>query len=188
MCAMRGTILIPQGLVYKPDFITQHEELELLKWLEPMDFEKVIMHDQEAKRVVKHFGLKYNYTGGKLTTTEEFPEEFAWLRERASLFSHLDPKELEECLVTKYPPGSVIGWHRDAPMFGSKIIGVSLGSSCQMQFQYTKDEKRYVYEKTLQPRSIYLISGVARYQWQHRITPTPGVRYSLTFRTLREPT
>ena len=37
----------------------------------------------------------------------------------------------------------------------------------------------------LAPRSIYSLSGDARWGWQHAISPTPGLRYSITFRSLR---
>jgi alkylated DNA repair dioxygenase AlkB len=37
----------------------------------------------------------------------------------------------------------------------------------------------------LAPRSVYSLRGEARWGWQHAISPTPGLRYSITFRTLR---
>jgi alkylated DNA repair dioxygenase AlkB len=38
----------------------------------------------------------------------------------------------------------------------------------------------------LAPRSMYAFAGAARWKWQHGILPTPGLRYSITFRTLAE--
>ena len=35
------------------------------------------------------------------------------------------------------------------------------------------------------PRSGYVLSGAARYAWQHSIPPTKALRYSITFRTLK---
>ena len=37
----------------------------------------------------------------------------------------------------------------------------------------------------LAPRSIYVLAGDARWQWQHAISPTKTLRYSITFRTRR---
>jgi alkylated DNA repair dioxygenase AlkB len=37
----------------------------------------------------------------------------------------------------------------------------------------------------LAPRSIYVLRGAARWDWQHAIAPTAELRYSITFRTLR---
>lgn len=37
-----------------------------------------------------------------------------------------------------------------------------------------------------EPRSAYLLSWLARTQWEHSIPPVDAVRYSITFRNLRE--
>jgi len=49
------------------------------------------------------------------------------LRERCAALVERDPEDLVQILLSRYPAGAGIGWHRDAPMFGSKIAGVSLG-------------------------------------------------------------
>jgi alkylated DNA repair dioxygenase AlkB len=36
------------------------------------------------------------------------------------------------------------------------------------------------------PRSAYLLSGPARSVWEHSIPPVSALRYSITFRNLRE--
>jgi alkylated DNA repair dioxygenase AlkB len=36
----------------------------------------------------------------------------------------------------------------------------------------------------LQPRSIYILAGEARTDWEHSIPPLNALRYSITFRTL----
>jgi alkylated DNA repair protein (DNA oxidative demethylase) len=50
-------------------------------------------------------------------------------------------------------------------MFGSKVIGISLLSSCRMRFQRR--------------------TGDGRRPWQHSVSPTKALRYSLTLRSLR---
>jgi hypothetical protein len=35
------------------------------------------------------------------------------------------------------------------------------------------------------PRSIYLLRGTARWGWQHSVSPTKLLRYSITLRTSR---
>jgi alkylated DNA repair dioxygenase AlkB len=37
-----------------------------------------------------------------------------------------------------------------------------------------------------QPCSAYLMRGSARWDWQHSIPPVDKLRYSITFRTLRD--
>ena len=87
-------------------------------------------------------------------------------------------------LVQRYPPGSTIGWHRDAPAFGT-VVGVSLGGSSRLRFQRGKGDARRVWEVELEPRSGYVLGGAARSSWEHSIPPTKELRYSITFRTLR---
>jgi alkylated DNA repair dioxygenase AlkB len=38
---------------------------------------------------------------------------------------------------------------------------------------------------TLEPRSIYVISGAARWKFQHGIPTVAELRYSITFHSLR---
>jgi alkylated DNA repair protein (DNA oxidative demethylase) len=176
---MRGEYQLPKG------FITDIEERELLDWTNKLEYGHVIIQDNPAKRTIRQFGYKYSFESDSLSEGEPIPHEVLWLRDRCAEKAGLAPIEIASCLVTKYPPESTIGWHVDARPFGSKVIGISLNSSCQMQFQRRKADKRFVYELSLEPRSFYLISGEARYLWQHRITPTSDLRYSITFRTIR---
>jgi DNA oxidative demethylase len=88
-------------------------------------------------------------------------------------------------LITRYPPGAAIGWHRDAPMF-REVIGVSLASACRMRFQRGKGEERVTADIELEPRSAYVLAGPVRSHWQHSIPATKDLRYSITFRTLKE--
>jgi alkylated DNA repair dioxygenase AlkB len=144
------------------------------------------MHGRAAKRTVRHFGLDYDYQSRDAAAGDPLPEELEWLRARAAELAERAPGELEQVLITRYPPGAGIGWHRDAPMFG-RIVGVSLGAPCRMRFQRrTKEGERLVEEIDLAPRSAYLLSGEARWTWQHSIPATKEQRYSVTFRTMRE--
>jgi alkylated DNA repair dioxygenase AlkB len=90
-----------------------------------------------------------------------------------------------QILLARYPEGAGIGWHRDAPTFGSRIPGVSLAGASRMRFQRTVGGERSVAAIELAPRSAYLLSGKARWSWQHSIPATRSLRYSVTFRTLR---
>ena len=91
-----------------------------------------------------------------------------------------------QALVSRYPPGAGIGWHRDAPAFGDPVIGVSLLAVCRMRFQRTAGDERRLFELELEPRSAYALSGSARWAWQHSIPAAKELRYSVTFRTLRK--
>jgi alkylated DNA repair dioxygenase AlkB len=143
------------------------------------------MRGQIARRTVRHFGLGYEYESGALAPTDPLPEQMAWLRERCAKLMERDPQDLVQVLLSRYPPGAGIGWHRDAPMFGSKVAGVSLLAACRMRFQRTVGGVRSVAELELAPRSAYVLAGKARWSWQHSIPATRALRYSVTFRTLR---
>ena len=177
----------PAGLLYRPELITAAEERQVLGRLETMELRTITMHGQTARRTVRHFGLDYGYESWTLVPTDPFPDELRWLQERAASLAGVDPDRFRQILVTRYPPGATIGWHRDAPMFGPQVVGVSLAAACRMRFQRGKGEARQVTEVTLEPRSGYVLSGPARYSWQHSIPATKALRWSITFRTLREP-
>ena len=177
----------PEGLVYRPEFITPAEERQVLGVLEAMELRTITMHGQTARRTVRHFGLDYGYESWKLVPTDPFPGELHWLQERSASLAGLDPGQFAQFLVTRYPPGATIGWHRDAPMFGPEVVGVSLAAACRMRFQRGKGEARQVVVVDLEPRSAYVLSGPARWSWQHSIPATKALRWSITFRTLKEP-
>jgi alkylated DNA repair protein (DNA oxidative demethylase) len=120
---------LPSGLVYQPDLITKAEEQQALGVLEAMEFHTITMHGQTARRTVRHFGLDYGYESWKLVPTDPLPGDLAWLQERAAVLAALDPGGFAQILVSRYPPGSTIGWHRDAPTFGAKLVGISQAAS-----------------------------------------------------------
>ena len=176
----------PRGLVYRPDFLAEDEERAVIDAVEALEFHAVTMRGQTARRTVRHFGLDYDYETYKLTETEPFPDELRWLQERCAALIDAEANDLAQTLVSRYPAGATIGWHRDAPMFGT-IVGVSLGSACRMRFQRGNGAEREVYAIELEPRSAYVLADEVRTHWQHSIPPTKDLRYSITFRTLRNP-
>jgi DNA oxidative demethylase len=174
----------PEGLVYRPELVSVEDEAELLEQLEALRFDPIVMHGQEARRTARHYGLDYDYEGRTPQPGEPVPDWLLPLRAQAAELAGHEPDELVEILVQRYPPGSTIGWHRDAPAFGT-VIGVSLGGSARLRFQRGKGDERRVWEVLVEPRSGYVLAGPARTSWQHSIPPTKELRYSITFRTLR---
>jgi DNA oxidative demethylase len=175
----------PEGLVYREEFITAGEERGLLDLFGELEFREVVMRGQTARRTVRHFGLDYAYESGELVPADPLPAEMSWLRDRSAALIERDPEDLVQILVSRYPGGAGIGWHRDAPMFGSRIVGISLLSPTRMRFQRTLKTGRQVSAVELQPRSAYVLGGPARWSWQHSIPAGNELRYSVTFRTLK---
>lgn len=143
------------------------------------------MHGVVAKRRVVHFGWDYGYESWRITPTEPIPDWLQPLRERAAGLMHVATETVEEVLVTRYEAGAGIGWHRDAPMFGPTVVGVSLAGTCRMRFQRRVGAARETAEILLEPRSAYVFTGAARLHWQHSIPATKTLRYSITFRTVK---
>jgi DNA oxidative demethylase len=174
-----------EGLTQVDDFVTAEEEADILAFLDTVDWRPVVMRGQAAKRVVRHYGLDYDYSQGGLAPTDPLPEPLEPLRVRAAALIDRAPEDLVQVLVSRYPEGAGIGWHRDAPMFGSRIVGVSLGGACRMRFRRTLRTGRETAAVELAPRSAYVLAGPARWSWQHSIPATPALRHSITFRTLK---
>jgi alkylated DNA repair dioxygenase AlkB len=174
----------PEGLLYRPELIAPDEEAQLLDLLGDLRFDPIVMHGQAAKRTARHYGLGYDYGSRTPVPGEPVPGWLLPLRARAAELGGMDPAELVEILVQRYPPGATIGWHRDAPAFGT-VIGVSLAGAGRLRFQRGRGNERRVWELLLEPRSGYLLGGRARSSWQHSIPPAKELRYSITFRTLR---
>jgi DNA oxidative demethylase len=175
----------PQGLVYRPELLSASEERALLDELERLEFHEIRMHGVVAKRTARHFGVDYDYERrAAVQEAEPIPDWLLPIRERAAELAGVEPEELAEILVQRYPPGAQIGWHRDAPAFGI-VVGISLGSFARMRFRRDKGGVRYAFELELEPRSGYVLAGEARTAWQHHVPPAKALRFSITFRTLR---
>jgi alkylated DNA repair dioxygenase AlkB len=177
--------VLPEGLTYVEDFVSSEEERRILDAVEALDFRTLTMRGQTARRTVRHFGLDYAYESGELVPGDPLPEALRFLRDRCAALIEREPEDLVQILVSRYPAGAGIGWHRDAPMFGSRIAGVSLLSPCRMRFQRTVKGDRETAAIELAPRSAYVLGGKARWSWQHSIPEAKALRYSITFRTLR---
>jgi DNA oxidative demethylase len=180
---MRGIASRPLGLRYVDDFIDEQEEEALLEFLSSLALEPITIRGNTAKRTAAHFGLRYDYGSGVLRVTKPIPSDFASLMSRAEDFAGIATGSVVEALVNRYPPGAGIGWHSDAELYKT-IIGVSLGSSCAVQFRTKESVERRVFELQVAARSIYVMSGAVQESWQHRIPTTEDDRYSITFRSL----
>ena len=182
----RGTRTdLPSGFRYIPDFLSDSDERELLRFVQTLTFNEVRMHGVAAKRRTAHFGWMYGYETWEITPGPPIPDPLLPLRERVAGLVGVVPALLEEVLVTDYPPQAGIGWHRDAPMFGPAVVGISLLGPARFRFQRKLAQARVIAESLLEPRSAYILSGEARLSWQHSIPAGTQQRYSITFRTLR---
>ena len=111
----------------------------------------------------------------------------AWLlpaRARAAAFVGLDEDALAQALVIRYGEGAGLGWHRDRPVFDD-VLGISLLSTAPLRFRRRRGEKWERFTLRAEPRSLYLLRGPARSEWQHSLAPVAALRYAITFRSMR---
>jgi alkylated DNA repair dioxygenase AlkB len=164
----------PEGFSYQADFLTVNEEKMLLEECKKVTLEPYVFEGYEAKRRVKSF-----------TKETGFPSYLLPIMERAAHFGGVEMDKIEHAMITEYSPGTPIGWHRDMPPY-NKIIGISLGSAAPFRFRREKGTKWERITITAEPRSIYVMSGPARYEWQHSIPPVEDWRYSITIRSVEK--
>ena len=187
----------PEGFRYQENLITPNEERELIAVIQNLPFREFEFHGFLGKRRTVSFGWKYDYSGRALQKAEAIPKFLFELRARAAAFAGLSSEEFEHALVTQYPIGSGIGWHRDKPEFG-EVVGVSLLAPCVLRFRRKKKgsseaqhgkKARAEWDRiniSVDARSAYLLTDQARWNWYHSILRVESLRYAITFRTMNE--
>lgn len=177
---------LPPGMRYLPDVISAAEERALIAFIEGLPLKPFeFVGGFRGNRRVLSYGWRYDYTSGRLDEVSLMPEPLLALRATVAPLFGLAPERLQQALVTEYAPGAGIGWHRDRPNF-EQIVGVSLLVPCKFRLRRKAGSG---WERTsiiAQPRSAYLLSGEVRNVWEHSIPPLEELRYSVTFRTLKE--
>ena len=179
-----------KGLAYVPDYITVEQEEELLAAIDTQ------VWSSELKRRVQHYGYKYDYKARTVDQNQYLGNLPGWLNPVAQRL-HTEgyfQRDPDQVIVNEYEVGQGISAHTDVvSAFGSTITSLSLGSGCVMQFSNPDtSEKHDIY---LDPRSLVIMSGDARYKWKHAIPArksdvVDGVkcersrRVSLTYRTV----
>jgi len=177
---------LPEGLRYASDTITREEEEALARELAKLPLKEFEFQGFLGKRRAASFGWRYDFNGGGFQRTEPIPDFLLFIRERAARFAGVTPDALAHALVLEYPPGAAIGWHRDRPVFDD-VIGISLTSPCTFRFRRKAGAKWERKSITAEPRSMYLLRGPARTEWEHSIPGVDTLRYSITFRSLNAP-
>ncbi|WVN89486.1 uncharacterized protein L203_104711 [Cryptococcus depauperatus CBS 7841] len=77
-----------------------------------------------------------------------------------------------QVILNLYAAGQGITSHVDLPnRYADGILGCSLIGGCTMRFEKEPagNEARQVYQVYLEPRTVYILSGEARWAWKHEI-------------------
>ena len=176
---------LPEGFLYQPDFLSEAEEAALRRTIETLEFGAYNFRGYIARRRVVTYGAGYDSGSRRMTITDKaIPVFLTPIRDRAAAVAGMRVEEIGQAMVTEYSVGTPIGWHRDSPQFET-IIGISIGSACRLRLKPYKGEGKII-SVMLEPRSIYVMSGAARWRFQHSIPAVKELRYSVTFRSLKE--
>jgi alkylated DNA repair dioxygenase AlkB len=188
----------PAGFLYVPELLSAVEERALLAWFAASpEWKLVTFRGQTARRRAMSFGARYLTQGRQLEPAPELPPELAVYRDRmveaacAGLGRELALAgraiaDFGLCTALHYPPGGAIGWHADNRAFGPTVLSLSLGGPARLQLQRPgRDDTGAsgVLEQELAPRSLFVLAGESRVDWQHRVCPVRAERYSLTVRS-----
>jgi alkylated DNA repair dioxygenase AlkB len=179
--------LLPEGMIYQTEFLNPEEEAHWISVAASLPLKEMNYRGYTARRRVASYGGKYDFAAQRLEPSAPLPRELEPLRAKVAAWLGMPPEAFTQTLVAEYREGTPLGWHRDVPDF-EDVIGVSLLGEGVMRFRpYPPREpkKAEVIKLTLAPRSIYLLRGPVRWAWQHNVSPTRSLRYSITFRTAR---
>jgi alkylated DNA repair dioxygenase AlkB len=180
--------VFPDGFQYYPDFINETEEEILLEAIAGIELNTFQFQGYEAKRKVASFGYDWSFEKRTLSKGQDIPPLFNGLLQKVAIYLMLPVKDISELLITEYPAGSVINWHRDAPPF-DVIMGISLLTDCMFKlrpYEKAKQSRKGIISFPVRRRSLYVIKNEARTEWEHSIAPVKEKRYSITLRTVKE--
>lgn len=178
---------LPAGGALRPEFLSPAEERDLIATVAALPLEAALYRGHVAKRRIASFGGQFDYDANRLLPSPTMPDALLPLRARVADWLRIDPTRFVHVLVAEYATGTQLGWHRDVPAFES-IVGVCLLGEARMRFRPwppANPSAADVFSVVLPPRAAYLLSGPARWEWQHSVAPTTERRFSVTFRTRR---
>jgi alkylated DNA repair dioxygenase AlkB len=172
----------PVGFLYVESFLSSSEEEELFVEVGKLSFDHDVFRGRALNRGYAQFGYRYISTGRRLDTAPALPEFAQVLIAKALPFCP-EGSSFNQLLINKYPPGAGIGWHTDAPRFGDCVIAASLGGAARLQFRRSRTSV-VVFEARVNSGSLWVMSGEARWNFEHRVIPVRQERLSLTFRSV----
>ncbi len=180
--------MLPAGFYYISEFLSESEEVYLVNTISSIGLHTFHFQGYEAKRKVASFGYDWSFDKRTLSKGQNIPPVLNPLIDKVAKYLTVTPDDFKEVLLTEYPVGSVINWHRDAPPFDI-IAGISLLTDCVFKLRphdKKKQARSSVISLPVSRRSLYIMRGESRTEWQHSIAPVKNIRYSITLRTLKD--
>jgi alkylated DNA repair dioxygenase AlkB len=187
---MTGSLLSPPGARLIRDFVSAKAAERLLAAIDASTWRA------DMKRRVQHYGWRYDYRERRVTEEMRLGPLPEWLLPTAEVVGDMPDfgRRPDQVIVNEYLPGQGISAHVDCePCFGPAVASLSLGGEVEMLFRKrATGERRSV---ILEPATLLMLSGGARYDWTHEIPARKSDiikgarqprkrRVSLTFRTV----
>ncbi|KAJ3034659.1 hypothetical protein HDV00_004798 [Rhizophlyctis rosea] len=195
------------GLSYCPSFLTPSEQSTVLAYLDTLPWRT------DLQRRTMHFGGTYCYSHHTLNRPRSppptIPNALSFITTRLidlNVYPLSNPPT--ELTINEYIDAQGISPHIDKLHFGPTICAVSLGSASTIRFleldlqpnERPIERKNNTAKRTgrsvevrLDGGSLLVMSGEARWKWQHEIPRTKTGRtvgwrrVSLTYRTIGNP-
>jgi alkylated DNA repair dioxygenase AlkB len=171
-------MIAPQGFAYYPDFLDKKEAKALFEQLLAADGWAGVSASPGARRVLQ-YGKSYTYSTRGLAGAPAIPAGLAGL---VPLEGESPP--WDQIIANRYLPGETIQPHIDHTRhFGACVACISLGAAAVVTFATPAGAT--VYRQRVEPGSLYVMAGDARYRYTHQAAaPHGGIRISVTYRTL----
>jgi alkylated DNA repair dioxygenase AlkB len=168
-----STAIAIDGFVQIRSYITKIQEEQLIDSID----KQLWLHD--LKRRVQHYGYKYDYKARIITPDLKIGPLPDWVDAVGTkLFTDgFITQKPDQVIVNEYLPGQGISPHIDCtPCFSGQIASLSLMGACVMDFSHLKTKQKISF--LLQPQDLLILSGSARYEWQHGIAARKTDKYN----------
>jgi alkylated DNA repair dioxygenase AlkB len=173
---------LPDGFRYMSDVLSATQERDLVQRFEALPLRPFEFRGYLANRRIYTFGHRYLFAGQQPRHDATIPDYLLPLTQIAADISGVPADRFEQVMVSEYPPGAGIGWHRDRPTF-DRIVAISFLAPCTLRLRQRREKDWERQAVHIEPRSAYLLEGPVRDRWQHSISPMDVLRYSVTLRT-----
>jgi len=130
------------------------------------------LSSSNISRKVQHYGYKYNYKSKSIY--DSAPKLPDFMKDMEITLTDICKKlkiiksdyKFNQCIVNNYEKGQAISKHIDVLAYGDVIGCYSIGNRNAIMV-FTKGTERV--EIKARPKSLYIMSGDARYKWKHEM-------------------
>jgi alkylated DNA repair dioxygenase AlkB len=150
------------GLLYIPHYISPAHHDFLIQTIDSQEWRG------DLARRTQHYGYVYDYRAKSVDPSSRLGDLPPWLHRIATQLAAdgLMPQAPDQAIINEYLPGQGIASHIDCvPCFDEVVISLALAATVVMDLKHKQQHVPILIE----PRSLLVLRGEARYQWTHGI-------------------